>query len=110
MKPQTSNTTMKMLNDLDDMWGDARIAFALTTAVLEDRWVTMRELEDQTRLSHETVRRHLKPLIRVGRVAMEKEGNRHYYQAAPEWADRVCLSVREFCERFPYHHENRAKD
>lgn len=83
-------TMMAAVDDLDKLWGEARMGLALARSYFEKAPLTSDDLAHECGASRETVRRWLKPLINIQRVEVLKEGRNIRYSARAEWARRTC--------------------
>ena len=94
-------TALEVVMELAIWWGHARLGLVLATAYFNSKPLTTSELSDVMGWSPETIRRHLKPLINVGRVRVIEEGRNVRYKAKQEWS----IKTREMLLR--HHHKIR---
>lgn len=84
------------LTDLDETWGHARLGMALSAAFLAGTALSASELAGHLNQSDDTIRRLLRPLVNVGRVAVVKQGRTVSYMADATWAKRTAKRLRPF--------------
>lgn len=78
-----------VLQDLDEMWGFARLGLILSAASLLGVTQSASDIAGQLKMSDDTVRRLIKPLVNIGRVTVVREGRKISYHASPVWAQRT---------------------
>lgn len=87
-----ADTVQQMLaacDELNKIWGEARLGLVLTEAFYRGEPISTEELADRVEVSTETVRRKLRPLWNVNRVRTIREGRNVSYVATQQWAERT---------------------
>lgn len=85
---------LNALAELDETWGFARLGLALSAAYFLQTPQSASELAQHLAFSDDTVRRLLKPLVNVGRVAVLKQGRSITYMAEALWAKRTVERIQ----------------
>lgn len=82
-------TALRLQVELDLWWGHSRLGLILCAAFFNAEPVTSEQMGDLMGISPETVRRHLKPLINIGRALVVREGRNVRYIAHEDWAGKT---------------------
>lgn len=92
---QIISHSITVYEELDKLWGAARLGLILTAAHYHCIPVGTEELAERTELSTETVRRKIKPLWNVGRIEAIREGRNISYVATEQWAKLTCEMIEK---------------